>query len=217
MEIRDKILGFDGRGTLVPTSNIATEGRPGVFESLRRYQKLGNKVIVASAALNDSAVSEMLREWGIDGVVDLYKAVDMSTILDFDRPEWRVGKLYRPLLDQLVVPAEEAPARMVVTGDKTTDFAGDISGVVFIYDQLGAIHTLDMYEQVVETLDRDGGGNLYEGFCRRVAERTKRSIDLGSSMHAKWRANLQMLDQFEHPDIEGFQVPLVAITRYPNM
>ena len=206
----NKILGFDAKGTLYPSSPLATSGRPGVETSLRKYREANNKIVVASAAQSDEDVAYWLDTWELDGFVDAYKAVGFSPGLDQYSSR---GKLYRPLLDQLGIVPEEARARMVVTGDMRTDFAGDLSGVVFIYDEKGALHSLDMYEQVVETLDQAGGGDLYEGFCRRTAERATRGIDLGN----KWYASLRMYDHFQHPDINGYQVPIVTIAHYPNL
>lgn len=176
--------------------------RPGAEEVLGRFQRGGIANVLTTAG-KGFHLRNVFASTGIERY--------FAGVFDGDTIDVGMGKLYGPVAKALGHSSQEAPHKMIVTGDQETDQPADLP-LVFIYHPAGFRHDASLLERIIQGLRQLGNDSFIEGFnaIKRRQNRSLRgntldlrTVGIGSRHDGEILATLS----FEDPTLGGKTLP----------
>ncbi len=170
--------------------------RPGVKELFQKLGKEGKAIILTTtgegAHIQEVLASTQLKQY---------------FTYEFEASGVGNGKLYKPVADRLGFLVDEAPHRLITTGDLLSDQPADIP-IVFIYHPGGYKYHASLLDHLMERLLKEGDGSFIDGFNKLLKDH-KKLLD-GISVTLSYldpRENVRNLPLFT----PGIRIPTIRV------
>lgn len=179
--------------------------RPGMREFLETSVKNNVYHFITIGGENKEHAREVLE---INSISSYFTAIFAGKDIDAG-----FGKRYKPVLDYLGIPAEQAKSDLVVTGDLTSDQPVDLDNVVFIWHPGAFRYPASHFVNVFNMLVSAGEGNIHLGFLNTMLANTHQKIDWNASAVFEYRNLIKENPNWRYR--RNLKIPTVRIINTP--